>query len=157
MAYPRNSVHWNGAEQQTIDNFLPSFTPQWSLPQGKFSDWHFSVVSPAKTHYNKSVTVLMDAGNFSASDIFLAAFKGTKNVTLVGAPSSGGSEFARVVFFPRSGLFYLQSQMASFQPNGQLYEGTGVMPDVRVEAVLRDYINDKDRGLTLALKMLTTL
>ncbi|NQZ12638.1 MAG: hypothetical protein HRT35_36265 [Algicola sp.] len=157
MAYPGNSVHWNGAEKQVIDNFLPSFTPQWSLPQGKFSDWHFSVVSPAKTHYNKPVTVLMDAGNFSASDIFLAAFKGTKNVTLLGTPSSGGSGYARVMFLLRSGLFYLQSQMASFQPNGQLYDGNGVMPDVRVDAVLSDYIDDNDRVLALALKMLTTL
>jgi hypothetical protein len=77
------------------NGLLVAFKPEWTPPRGQFSPWHYFIVSPAKDegyyHYNKPVVMVMNRGNFSACDIFLGAFKGLKNVILIGRPSGGGS------------------------------------------------------------------
>jgi len=142
MAYPEKSTHWTTDERKAISDFKKDFSPEWELDSNKFSKWHFSVVSPNDKHYNKPVVVLMDVGNFSASDIFLTAFKGSKNVTLLGQKSSGGSGFTRTNFLSNSGIMYLVSSMVSFQPNGKLYDGNGVTPDIEVIMKINDIGND---------------
>ena len=74
----------------------------------------------------------MDAGSFSATDVFLSGLKGVPGVVLVGEASSGGSAHAQVVELPMSGLKARFASMASFQASGQLFDGRGVQPDVEV-------------------------
>jgi hypothetical protein len=152
MAYPEKSTHWTAEEREAIANFKTNFNPEWKFDKDKFSKWHYSVVSPNKTPYNKPVYVLMDNENFSASDIFLSAFQGTKNITLIGEKSSGGSGFASVKFLENSGLTYLLSRMASFQPNGKLYDGNGVTPDIEIKEKLDNF--GKDIALEKAIQMI---
>ena len=152
MAYPAKSVHWTPDEQKAISSFKQDFVPEWGFDKSKFSKWHYSVVSPNDEYYNKPVILLMDERNFSASDIFLGAFKGTKNVTLIGVKSGGGSGFARVGFLSNSGMTYLMSRMASFQPNGKLYEGNGVTPDIEISVTINDIKIEKDVALGKAIK-----
>lgn len=142
MAYPEKSTHWTAEERKAITDFKTNFTPEWKFDKNKFSKWHYSVVSPNNTPYNKPVYVLMDSGNFSASDIFLAAFKGTKNITLIGEKSGGGSGFTSVKFLENSGLMYLLSRMASFQPNGKLYDGNGVTPNIEIKQTVETIEKD---------------
>jgi len=42
--------------------------------------------------------------------------------------------------------------MASFQPNGQLYDGNGIRPDIVVEPVPTDFIGRTDTVLDTAIK-----
>lgn len=154
MAYPEKSSHWTEAERKVIATFKKSFNPEWKIDRNYFSDWHYSVVSPGNTFYDKPVIVLMDTYNFSASDVFLCAFKGSPNVTLIGSKSSGGSGFTRVLLLENSGLIYLQSRMASFQPNGKLYEGNGVSPDIEVYNSVNDYRNQTDNVLKKAIQLI---
>ncbi len=142
MAYPKKSTHWTAEERKVISDFEKDFTPEWKLDENKFSKWHYSVVSPNKNYYNKPVVVLMDGDNFSASDIFLAGFKGTKNITLIGEKSSGGSGFAQGKFLVNSGIMYSLSCMASFQPNGKLYDGNGITPDIQIGRKVNDIGKD---------------
>ena len=152
MAYPEKSTHWTTEERKAIADFKNNFNPEWKLNKNKFSKWHYSVVSPNNNYYNNPVFVLMDSENFSASDIFLAAFKGSKNITLIGQKSGGGSGFTRVNFFENSGLMYLLSSMASFQPNGQLYDGNGVNPDIEIKETIENI--GKDIVLERTVKMI---
>ena len=135
---PINSERWTPAERTALDTFMAGFTPEWQPPAGEFSVWHAMMVSPAAVgepvYHGRPVAVLMDGRCFSATDVFLAAVKGLPNVVLIGQGSSGGSARAQVVQLPASGLKARFASMVSFQASGELFDGRGVQPDVRVEA-----------------------
>jgi C-terminal processing protease CtpA/Prc len=104
--------------------------------------------------YEKPVVVLMDPDCFSATDIFLAGLKGWRNVTLIGTASGGGS--ARSVSFnmPDSGIKIKIASMASFQPNGKLYDSNGVQPDEVVQPSAGYFIGREDPVLERAIEII---
>ncbi len=95
--YRKDAVEWSGAQRAAIAEFTRTFKPEWELPIGQFSDWHYMALDRLTDvdiyHYDKPVVVLMNGKSFSATDIFLAGLKGMKNVTLLGTPSAGGSAY----------------------------------------------------------------
>jgi len=156
--YPASSPHFSRAERDVISRFAGSFQPEWMPPKGQFSRWHYFVISQANNeryyYYDKPVVILMDRYNFSACDIFLGAFKGWKNVTLMGLPSGGGSGCSRDYRLRNSHIRIRLSSMASFQPNGKLYDGNGIQPDVIIEPVPTDFIGKTDSLLDAAIRFL---
>lgn len=151
---------WSQTERAAVQVFARGFVPAWPLPPGQFSGWHYFVLSPAAGpeyyHYRQPVIILMDSANFSATDIFLGAFKGRHNVTLMGTPSGGGSGRYQS-FRLRHSLIKVQlSSMVSFQPGGALYDGNGVQPDVLVEPTPTDLIGRTDSALNAACRKLQT-
>lgn len=157
--YPASSPNWSEAERAAINRFAATFQPESSPPEGEFSEWHYFVISPFRDqgyfHYDKPVVILMDRWNFSACDIFLGAFKGWKNVTLMGLPSGGGSG-CRVKYRLRNSYISIYlSSMASFRPNGRLYDGNGIQPDVLVEPVPTDFIGKTDTVLDAAIHLIS--
>lgn len=149
---------WNDAQRTAIGKFLRGFKPSWKLPRGKFSQWYFLVLdkkqNPKAFHYGKKVVVLMDRGCFSATDIFTGAMQAIPGVTLVGEATAGGSGRARRYQLPNSGIRLQLSTMASFRPDGTLFEGNGVVPDVAVKSQPTDLIGQTDTALQKALELL---
>ena len=96
----------------------------------------------------------MDTWNFSAWDIFLGALKGWKNVTLMGQSSGGGSGCRESYRLRNSQIKIYLSSMASFQPNGKLYDGNGIQPDVIIEPIPTDFIGKTDSILQAAIQRL---
>jgi len=143
FAYPLTSKKWSETDRSALNKFWKNFKPEWSLPENEFTDFHFMVVHPntgnGGYYYDKPVVILQMWRNFSAGDIFLGGFKGWRNVTLMGTPSSGGSGFNRATILSNSAIRVRISSMASFQPNGLLYEGHGIEPDIRYEMTLQDW------------------
>ncbi len=88
--YRENWPGWSPAERGAIARFKRTFTPEWTPPDEEFSQWHYLVMSretnPAAFYYGKPVIVLLDAKSFSATDIFVSAFKGYPLVPLMGSP-----------------------------------------------------------------------
>ena len=156
--HPPTSKVWSPDEREQIHGFLESFRPSWTLPAGKFSDWHVMAVHPRSNprayRYEAHVCVLSNAGSFSATDNFLGGLKGLPNVTLVGTPSGGGSGRMQYYKMPNSKLPFTLSQMASYSRTGVLYDSNGVAPDVIVEAMPEDHIGKGDAVLDAALKIL---
>ncbi|UCG56060.1 MAG: hypothetical protein JSU70_14450 [Phycisphaerales bacterium] len=156
--YPASSPQWSKAERAAVEQFAATFQPEWPLPKGEFSEWHYFVISPAGGedyyHYDKPVVILMDRWNFSACDIFLGAFKGCENVTLVGLPSGGGSGCYEDYRLSNCQIRISLSSMASFQPNGKLYDGNGIQPDIIVEPIPTDFIGSTDSVLDAARALL---
>ena len=152
-----NDKRLSDAERAAITAFSESFQPAWAPPAKEFSDWHYFVISKGATPtYDKPVVVLMDAKCFSATDIFLGALKGRPNVTLVGSTSAGGSAYARKFFLPHTCIEVRCASMASFQPNGKLYDTNGIVPDVAVETPVDYFVQSgKDVVMERALKLLT--
>ena len=76
----------------------------------------------------KHIVVLTDAGVFSAADIMVSALKEQDGITLMGAPTGGGSSMAIPYALP-SGTEVKLGSMLSFTPEGHLYDSNGVTPD----------------------------
>jgi len=153
--YPASSPRFSEDERDIINRFADTFRTEWTPPSEQFSEWHYFVIGQSREeryyHYTKPVVILMDRWNFSACDIFLGAFNGLKNVTLMGQPSGGGSGCYHVYRLRNSKIRIHLSSMASFQPNGKLYDGNGIKPDIIVEPVPTDFIGKTDTALDTAI------
>ena len=153
--YRADSEHWTEAEKQAIAVFAKTFKPEWEPPADQFSKWHYMVLNrlsdQAIYHYEKPVIVLSDAGCFSATDIFLAGLKGIPNVTIMGTPSSGGSARSESFRTPGIDLRITLASMASFQPDGRLYDRNGVYPDEVVEPYPTYFTGETDHILASAI------
>ena len=123
-------------DRKAIAKFKADFQPQWNPPTDEFSQWHYMVFSKSvddpQFDYQKPVIILKDEYCFSATDIFLGAFKGWPNVTLVGQASGGGSARSESFQLPKSRISITCASMASFQPDGKLYDTNGIEPDIVV-------------------------
>lgn len=149
---------WTGPQRRAIAEFLKRFEPSWQPTPGRFSPWHFLVLdraaNPKAFAYEHPVVVLIDRGCFSATDVFAAALQAVPGVTVVGEATSGGSGRARGFALPNSGIRLQLSSMASFRPDGTLFEGHGVVPDVAVATRATDLIGATDAALERALELL---
>ena len=144
--YRESSSRFGDREKKAIEKFKATFEPEWHPAEGEFSEWHYLVLSKKpddKRHfYDKPVVILCDEKCFSATDIFLSSFKGWPNVTLIGHPSGGGSARVQGFQLTNSGIRIRCASMASFQPNGQLYDTRGVEPDIVVTRPPSYFLND---------------
>ncbi len=148
---------WSEQEKSAIKAFSRDFSPEWQPDCEQFSDWHYLLISPKDEnyYYDKPVVILTDAGAFSATDIFLSAFKGWPNVTIMGEASSGGSARSRSYSLEGVNVEIVLASMASFQSNGLLYDSNGIQPDIELEHQASDYLkNGTDSFLDAALEYL---
>ncbi len=67
-------------------------------------------------------------------------------------PSGGGSGCYQVYRLRNSQIRIHLSSMASFQPNGKLYDGNGIQPDIVIEPVTTDFIGRSDIFLDGAIE-----
>lgn len=156
--YPVTSGALLPAEREAAAELAKSFEPEWEPPRNEFSAWHYMVLSPRQGgpyyHYDKPVVVLTNSGCFNATDVFLGAFKGHRNATLMGTASGGGGGRARPLRLANSNVTLRLSSMASFRPDGKLYDGRGVEPDVEAWPEPTDVIGRTDTVLDAAVKKL---
>ena len=145
--------------QSTVHDFKKNFDPRYTVPNDQFSDFHYMVIHPESNkkryYYSKPVIVLIDEGCFSASDIFAAGMKTGDNVKLLGNTTGGGSGYSNRIQLPHSDLQVKLSRMVSYQPDGNLYDGHGVVPNFQVDYSLEDRMGKTDTMLNNALRRLT--
>lgn len=155
---------WNQQERDAIRHAAANFKPSWQLPKDQFSEWHYMVLSRERSgrasgagdyfFYNKPVVVLSNAGSFSAADGFLNAFADLPQVRIVGEPSGGGSGATRQFQLPKTRLDIALSSMASYRPNGKLFDGSGIEVDLAVQPRLEDYTSDTDSVLERGISVI---
>lgn len=163
---------WNEDERAAIRQAASMFRPEWILPEGKFSDWHYMLLSRARSgrggpsqqtpagisddyfYYRKPVVVLCNAGTFSAADGFVNAFAELPQVTVVGEPSAGGSGATRTFNLPKTRVRIALASMASFRPNGKLFDGNGIEVDLIARPTLADFTTPADSVLDKAQEIL---
>ena len=156
--YTKDSEKWDADTKTAIKEFKKTFRPQWQLPKGQFSQWHYAVLrrnpDPDIYYFDKPVVVLMNAKCFSAADVFLAGLKGVANITLIGAPSGGGSGNNETLKLGTTPIELTISTMASFQSNGKLFDGNGVQPDILVNQAPEYQIGGHDNLLDRAMSFI---
>ncbi|MGE4632803.1 MAG: S41 family peptidase, partial [Planctomycetota bacterium] len=153
-----DSAEWTPEQRSAIDRAFATFKPEWQTPDG-FSKWHALVLDrtghPQEFPYTKEVVILSDAGCFSATDIFLGALEIHPRVTLMGTPSSGGSARSQRFTLDLSLIEVKCASMASFRPNGWLYDGRGIEVDIEVHPDPTFFINGgRDKALERAIERL---
>jgi Peptidase family S41 len=155
--HPITSSIWTDEEREVVTAFARDFKPAWEPPVGEFSVLHYGLLPRTEQHfyYPHKVVVLMDVWCASATDVFLGAFKGWRNVTLMGTNSMGTSGRPDAYTMPNSGIEFLMSTMVSYRPDGQLYERLGIQPDTQLEPTLEDFMNGTDGMLETARVILT--
>ena len=133
--YRADDPRWSGAQRKAIADLASDFQPEWDHAEG-FSEWHYLVLdrtgSDSEYFYDKPVVILSDADCFSATDIFLGAFVDRPRITIMGQPSGGGSARSQGFRLPNSGIEIRCASMASFRPDGRLYDGRGIEVDREV-------------------------
>ena len=153
--HPISAPHWSERDRSAIETFRATFQPEWTVPTRGFSDWHYMVLRNEDTRRIKLPTVvLIDDVSFSATDVFAGAMAGRENVTLLGLATAGGSGRARSHVLANSRIRVRLSSMASFRPNGKLYDTQGVSPDVEVPRKPTDWIGTTDTALEAAIRRL---
>jgi hypothetical protein len=137
---------------------LAAFSPSWDYRVDDFLPTRFgAVLMPADSSdsiSDRPVAVLTDEGCFSSCDIFLGAVRLAPQVSLIGTPSAGGSGRSRDFMLPGSRLTVVLSTMASFQPNGELYDGIGIRPTNVVERTIPDLAAGLDTQKAVAIAFL---
>jgi len=146
------------AERKQVADFIKGFKTEWKLPEGKFTEWHAmgldAKVNPKAYYYDRPLIVLQDSSTFSAGDIFAGAFEEHPNTTQIGMPTGGGNGKMDDYTLPNSKLGIVLCWSAKFRANGKLYDGTGIAPDVQMEATPQDLFGETDTVLDAAVKKL---
>lgn len=139
-------------EQDKVHEFNASFTPMYEVSDSKFSENYYAIfngkkLSKGNYHYDKAVYVLANERSFSAASILVALFKGLPNIKIVGVTTDGSSGNSERFRLPHSDLNGKISTMISFQKDGQVLDGIGTQPDIRIERNLEQIQWTKDYQL----------
>jgi len=122
-------------------------------PDG-FGETQRRMLKPNKTYptYSKPTMVLMGPECVSSCEGFLLMMKAVPNCTLVGGTSYGSSGNPKQVDLGNGVTVRLPSWKAML-PDGTMFEGKGITPDVEVKASPR-FLRTRDRVLEAALRLL---
>ncbi|MDN3593469.1 S41 family peptidase [Zunongwangia endophytica] len=148
-------------EQKKATEFLKSFKPIYELDENKYSEYYFGLLNGKKLgkptfYYNKPVYILANEKTFSAASVFVSAFKGLPNIKIAGVTTDGSSGNSEWVDLPNSKLFGKISTMVSFQKNGEILDGFGTEPDIKIERGLNQVLWLSDTQLDKLKELILT-
>jgi len=125
----------------------PSNEPDWE-------DYGVSQWRPnGKICYQNPVVVLIGPRTFSAAEDFAVAFDYMKRGKLIGLPTGGST--GQPVFFnlPGGGSARVCGKNDTY-PDGKVFVGIGIQPDISVKPTIKDLLNGKDATVEKALEVL---
>jgi C-terminal processing protease CtpA/Prc len=148
-------------EQKAVDKFMKSFKPMYDLSKDKFSEYHYYIlngqkITKDKFHYNKPIYILANERSFSAASVLVSVFKDLPNIKIVGVNTDGSSGNSQRFELPNSELRGKISTMVSFQKNGEILDGIGTEPDIKIERSLEQIFLKEDYQLNELLKKIKT-
>ena len=115
-----------------------------------------SVIDPdSALHYAKPVVVLTSARTYSAAEDFVVAFLSMHRGKLVGETTGGSTGNPMLLKLPGGGMSFICTKDDSF-PDGRVFEGVGIAPDVAVSPTVADIRAGRDPVLTRAVALLRT-
>lgn len=148
-------------EQKKATEFLQTFKPIYELDENKYSEYYFGLLNGKKLgkptfYYDKPVYILANEKTFSAASVFVSAFKGLPNIKIAGITTDGSSGNSEWVDLPNSKLFGKISTMVSFQKNGEILDGYGTEPDIKIERDLEQVLWLSDTQLEKLKELILT-
>lgn len=105
--------------------------------------WFGDIEQPASNPYRGDVYLLTDGGCFSACEDFLVPFKNSHRATIIGARSAGST--GQPAFQDLGdGMGVSVSTKREYFPDGSIFEGVGVAPDIDVQTTIEDLRAGRD-------------
>ena len=105
------------------------------------------------THYTSPVVVLTSGTTYSSAEQFVTGIRIMRRGTIVGEATGGSLSNPMVFQLPGGGMGFIGSK-DDYYPDGQLFNGIGIMPDVSVSPTIADIRAGRDRALEKAVEML---
>jgi C-terminal processing protease CtpA/Prc len=125
----------------------------WGLDQ----EWMEQAGDSYKPHgskvYSKPVVVLSGPRTFSAAEDFLIAFQGMKRGKIIGQPSGGSTGQPLQFDLPGGGTGRVCTKQDLY-PDGRIWVGVGIQPDVEAKLTVADLRAGRDTALEAALNEL---
>jgi carboxyl-terminal processing protease len=108
------------------------------------------MVSPQGRKYNGKLIVLMDSMSHSAAEIFASGLQENGRVKVVGEKSAGEALPSTTMMLATGAMFMYP--FANFQtPEGNVIEGIGVQPDIKIGRERKTLLAGKDAQLDAAI------
>lgn len=130
---------------------LSEFVGIWRLPLELY------VGRSGDQIYSGPVVVLIDSRSASSSEVFAAGMQDSQRARIVGSQSCGcvlGIAKPRVM---KGGGVLEMSEVLWFSPKGRRLEGTGILPDLKVEPTLKSLQAKEDLALEAADRALVKM
>jgi C-terminal processing protease CtpA/Prc len=140
-----------GSSQKMLD-YKPSYRAWGGIPGW----WKIAPgeVGPDSAHdYSKPVVVLTSGATFSAAEDFVVAFDAMHRGTLVGETTGGSTGQPLLFKLPGAGSARICTKDDSY-PDGRVFEGVGVVPQVKVSPTVSDIRQRRDPALERAIEIL---
>ena len=138
-------------EQKAVDKFMNSFKPMYDLNDDKFSEYHYYVlngqkITKDKYHYYKPIYILANERSFSAASILVSVFKGLPNVKIVGVDI--------VASAIEDAIYNADNEMQTGLNAGQLLDGIGTKPDIKIERNLDQIFWKEDYQINKIIELI---
>lgn len=116
---------------------------------------HPSFQIPAKVYQGKGlyrgrIAILVDMFSASASEDFVVPFKNNGRAVVIGETTGGSSGEPYSFFFPTGMNFGIGTKRLRF-PDGSLFEGVGIKPNIEVPPTIADMRAGRDAALERAI------
>lgn len=155
--YPIDSSIWTSGEKEYLTKIEEGFTPSIDFPRDDYSIPHYHI-APKGENISENlpkVAIIMNSMCLSAADIFLQTLKGFDHIKLFGEASGGASSAPQIYQLKHSKVHFKIGTMLSFQPNGHLYDGEGIVPDQYILPSIESLLEgEEDNQLQSAIKWL---
>ncbi|MBK5721150.1 peptidase S41 [Dysgonomonas sp. Marseille-P4677] len=130
--------------------YIPTHA-SWNYPAEWYSGTSKALAPIDKEIYKKPVMILINAGTFSSAEDLSVRFKSAKRGLIVGSPT-GGSTGNGVRITLIEGLAWANiCARKDVAPDGTVFVGVGVLPDIEVHQTKNTFLSDRDIVLEKAV------
>jgi len=165
----RNNGGGNSGNGYEILNYLtdqPYLTSDWKTRSysptfrswGKGLQWRIfpagEITPKREKHFTKPVALLIGPRTYSAAEDFCVAFRNAKRGPIVGELSGGSTGNPLSIRLPGGGMAMICTKLDSY-PDGTMFVGVGIKPDLTVSASVEDVRVGRDRALETAARALS--
>ena len=124
----------------------------WHQTPGWHRDTYGRQQFDSPVHYSGPVVVLTSGTTYSSAEQFVTGIRILKRGTIVGEATAGSLSNPFVFRLPGGGMCFIGSK-DDYYPDGQLFNGVGILPDAAVSPTIADIRAGRDRALEKAVEL----
>jgi len=107
------------------------------------------------TYYTGKIIILTNSETMSRAEFTIMALKQAENVIIIGSQTAGADGDVSIIPFPGA-IYSYYSGLGVYQPNGQITQRVGIIPDIPVQPTLKGLLEDQDEYIDRAMYYINT-
>ncbi|MFT4222489.1 S41 family peptidase [Dysgonomonas sp.] len=146
---PIKTINWSSRM------YIPAHA-SWEYPD----EWYSMAAENMEPVNNKEIyinpiTVMVDAGTFSSAEDFCVKFRGMKRGSIIGTATGGSTGNGVKITLIKGVAGANICSRKVIAPDGTIFVGVGVIPDIKVEETKESFLANKDIVLEKAVSEIT--